>query len=424
MNPFLPPLCCIPDGESHVFGDRVYLYGSCDIPGDSNYCSHTYQDFSASVFDLEHWTDHGEIFASAGPNAQVAWTSARLYAPDVLYKDGQYYLYFCTGDGTEGMARSGSPSGPFTDARQLFYPPSILNGRPLSQNDPAVLLDDDGSAYLYWGEGQVQAARLKDNLYELDPMSYVENLIDEAHFGFHEGASIRKFNGKYYLLFCSVATGRASSLDYAISDAPLGPFRYGGTVIDNTGCDPETWNIHGSLAEIGEKYYVFYHRSSENSRFSRRACVEEITLRADNSIPAVSMSSAGFAQALNAAECIPALAGCRLSGRCYFTLEAGVPILSNIHHGDTALYTPLDFPTGLTQFCVTLRGKASGRLSVRTGSSDGPILAEVSLSNANERWTELRTAIQFQPAGRFGLYLCFEGGSSHTLCEISRFRFI
>ena len=107
-----------------------------------------------------------------------------------------------------------------------------------------------------------------------------------------------------------------------------------------------------------------------------------------------------------------------------FTLEAGVPILSNIHHGDTALYTPLDFPTGLTQFCVTLRGKASGRLSVRTGSSDGPILAEVSLSNANERWTGLRTAIQFQPAGRFGLYLCFEGGSSHTLCEISRFRFI
>ena len=423
MNPFLPPTACVPDGEAHVFGGRVYLYGSYDIPGDVNYCSHVYHAFSANASDLKHWTDHGEIFASTGPNAQVPWTSARLYAPDVVCKNGQYFLFFCTADHTVGVARSGSPSGPFTGARQLFYPPSIKGGGPLDKNDPAVLLDDDGSVYLYWGEGHVQAARLKDNLCELDPERYEENLIDESRFGFHEGISVRKFKGKYYLLFCSIATGRAATLDYAIGDTPLGPFRYGGTVIDNTGCDPESWNIHGSLAEINGKYYVFYHRSSENSKFSRRACAEQICLRTDGSIAPVSMTSAGFAESLPAVEYISALAACRLTGRCYLKLENSVPVLAHIHAGDSGLFSPIEFPAGISKFEITLRGKAAGTLVLRTGHPGGPVLAEIPLRSTNEQWINCQTACKPPLAGRHKLYLCFRGKSPYTLCDISRFRF-
>ena len=198
MNPFLPCRYCVPDGEAHVFGERCYLYGSYDIPGDTEYCSYEYHVFSSDIHDLENWVDHGVSFASRGPNAAVPWSDARLYAPDVAEKDGVYYLFFCLSDGTEGVATSLSPEGPFQNATQLFYPDDIRNSAPLDQIDPAVLVDDDGQAYYYWGQFTLHGARLTPDMKHLEKQSYTENLISEETHWFHEGASVRKFRGKYY----------------------------------------------------------------------------------------------------------------------------------------------------------------------------------------------------------------------------------
>lgn len=423
MNPFLPFAHCVPDGEAHVFDGRCYLYGSYDIPGDCNYCSHIYHAFSAPVDDLTHWTDHGVIFASRGPEAQVSWTDARLYAPDVASKNGMYYLFFCTGDGTEGVAISRSPAGPFTDAKRLHYPPEINGGGPLVKNDPAVLVDDDGSAYIYWGESHVQAARLKDSMDELDPDTYMPSLIDDEGFGYHEGISIRKFNGKYYLPYCSIRTGRANTLDYAVGDHPLGPFQYGGSIINNVDCDPESWNIHGSLAEINGSHYIFYHRSSNHNRFSRRACVERIFLDDTGHIAPVAMSSAGFDAYLPATDIIPAIAACQLSGGCYFTMEDYTPILTNIHAGDYAVFRPIQFPDSpIHTFFAMLRGKSTGCLSVHLDSPHAPALCQISVCNANERW-EKHTVSCPAVTGSHAVYLCFTSDSGYSICDVSRIQF-
>lgn len=100
MNPFLPLDVCIPDGEPRVFGDRVYLYGSYDITGNLDYCSHRYYVYSASIYDLSTWTNHGISFSSKGVDSQVPWSEEALFAPDVIEKKGTYYLYFCLADGT------------------------------------------------------------------------------------------------------------------------------------------------------------------------------------------------------------------------------------------------------------------------------------------------------------------------------------
>ena len=118
LNPFLPFGTYIPDGEPKVFGDRLYLYGSYDR-FDCGYCSREYHVVSAPLADLTAWTDHGVSFSTDA----VPWSNADLYAPDALYHNGKYYLFFCLSDGTEGVAESASPIGPFTNARQI-----TLNG--------------------------------------------------------------------------------------------------------------------------------------------------------------------------------------------------------------------------------------------------------------------------------------------------------
>lgn len=88
----------------------------------------------------------------------------------------------------------------------------------------------------------------------IDPSTLCTNLINEAEHGFHEGASIRKRNGIYYLVYTDISRGRATCLSYTMSHSPLGPFEKKGVIIDNTGCDPQTWNNHGSIAEFNGRW--------------------------------------------------------------------------------------------------------------------------------------------------------------------------
>ena len=129
-NPVLDNHIFIPDVEAHAWGDgRIYLYGSFDIQGSTNYCSDVYHVYSSE--DMVHWTDHGQSFSLA----DTAWARdcAALYAPDCAYKDGWYYLYYCVPDGRCGVAKSQSPTGPFEDVGPIAGDWGI---------DPAVLVDD------------------------------------------------------------------------------------------------------------------------------------------------------------------------------------------------------------------------------------------------------------------------------------------
>ena len=155
FNPYLPLMEYIPDGEPHVFGDRLYLYGSHDRAGGTAYCEDHYCVWSAPIEDLRDWRCEGVSYRRDQDPSNAA-DDKQLWAPDVTQgPDGRYYLYYCFSFHPEiDVAVSDSPAGPFDYLGHVHYPPHILGGKLLQEDmvfDPAVLTDDDGRVYLYYG---------------------------------------------------------------------------------------------------------------------------------------------------------------------------------------------------------------------------------------------------------------------------------
>ncbi len=388
MNPILPIQHFVPDAEARQFGDRMYIYGSYDISGRTSYCSWEYHTFSSA--DLILWEHHGESFRSYGPNTSVPWSNAPLYAPDCIYHNGRYYLFFCNADRSEGVAESLSPAGPFADAAPI----EGANGDAI---DPAVLVDDDGQVYYYWGQFHLRGAKLRPDLRAIEPDTLNTSVITEAEHGFHEGASIRKRNGIYYLVYTDISRGKATCMAYATSSSPLGPFTKGGIIIDNTGCDRESWNNHGSIAEFNGKWYIFYHRASQASNFNRRVCVEPIYFNEDGSIGEVEMTTQGISRPLPAAQPIEAWRACLLNG--HVRTAADGPIESDptvrehltlIHHGDWAAFKYVDFNAQPVKTFHARAGSLAygGKIEVRLDGPDGERIGtcEVPRTGGWQKW--------------------------------------
>lgn len=411
MNPILPLRHFVPDVEARQWRDgRIYLYGSYDISGRDCYCSWEYHVFSSR--DLVHWQEHGESFRAAPPAPSLDWTNAPLYAPDCIYHNGRYYLFFCTATNQEGVAESLSPTGPFTNAIPI-------EGADGDAIDPAALVDDDHQVYYYWGQMHLRGAKLRPDLYGIQPETIQTHLLTEANDGFHEGASIRKRNGLYYLVYADISRGRPTCLGYATSPSPLGPFTKRGIIIDNAGCDPQTWNNHGSIAEFNGQWYVFYHRSSQGSQFNRRVCIEPIQFNADGSINEVEMTTQGIGGPLPASKPIEAWRACLLNGHARTAAEgprdkraAPREYLTQIHHNDWAAYKYIDFDT-LPVTCFRARAGSlayGGRIEIHLDQPDGKLIGicEVPHTGGWQMWQTIGCPVQ-TPTGIRAVFLVFKG---------------
>lgn len=369
------PICStdfFPDPKPHLWSDgRVYVYPSHDVTT-TRYCSDNYHVLSSS--DLREWKDNGVSLqikdARVDPNAQ-------LYACDTLFKDGLYHLYASTSSYNIVTLSSPSPVGPFTDPHVMK-----LNGI-----DPGVLVDNDGQAYLYWGQNDtVRAAKLKPNLFEIDPQTVVQPL-NVRDFGFHEGSSVVKRGDVYYYIYAStIRKGRPTCLAYATSQSPLGPFIYGGVIIDNAGCDPKVWNIHGRIFEFKGRWYVFYHRSTHGTQYMRQTCVEPITFNPDGGIPEVPMTSNGAGPLLRATEEISATRACQLRGGTFLAVETPEPemVLTEIRNGDAAIFRGIDFTGAGKNLAVRVRGGAANdQIEVREDDPAGTLLGKLTLVGAS-----------------------------------------
>lgn len=325
QNPYLPLWEHIPDGEPYVFEDpdkpgeyRVYIYGSHDIYR-TNYCGPDQVVWSASINDLTHWRYDGIIFESNkgadGKLLNEGGVNDVLFAPDVAMvkeKDGTktYYLYPNTQNGGRQtmVAKSKRPDGPFEVCNWNPEKPNETVG--ILHFDPGVFVDDDGRVYGYWGFGESHGA-------ELDPATmatlkkggqHIENLIpgyqQDNLYRFFEASSMRKIGDKYVLIYSRFTREGEFGLPmvnytlaYAYSDYPLGPFTYGGTLIDGRarGKDAQgniiptanpTGNTHGSLCEINGQWYIFYHRQTGVNEYSRQAMVAPVTVKVEKGLGA------------------------------------------------------------------------------------------------------------------------------------------
>ncbi len=314
-NPYLPMWEHIPDGEPYVFDDpdqpgkqRVYIYGSHDSRI-TDYCGRELVVWSAPVEDLNHWRYDGEILKvdknAKGELLDSAGLADVLFAPDVALVTGPngektYYLYpNDQAGGRNGLvAKSNRPDGPFEVCNWNADDPNKNDG--VLAFDPAVFVDDDGRVYGYWGFERSNGA-------ELDPAtmatvkpgtSVVEDMVSGKNqpgvFRFFEASSIRKIKDKYVFIYSRwTENGEFGlpdtnyTLAYAYSDHPLGPWTYGGTIIDGRGREVNeqgdtiasatvSGNTHGSICEINGQWYVFYHRQSGLNEFARQAMVAPI----------------------------------------------------------------------------------------------------------------------------------------------------
>lgn len=359
-NPYLPLWEHIPDGEPYVFEDpdhpgkqRVYIYGSHDIER-TMYCGRDQVVWSAPVDNLQDWRYDGIIFRvntnRDGKPLNEEGLFDVLYAPDVclvVNPDGTktYYLYPNDMGWKRNslVAKSSRPDGPFEVCNWSKDNPNETEG--IMGFDPGVLVDDDGRVYGYWGFSQSFGAELDPaTMATLKPgtemvVDMVSNLHQDGIFRFFEASSIRKIEDKYVFIFSRwTANGEFGlpdtnySLAYAYSDNPLGPWTYGGTLIDargrETGENGETivsatptGNTHGSICQIGGQWYVFYHRQTGRNEFARQAMVSPITVEVEKGpggkvvISEGEYTSEGFAlEGLNPLERHPAAIACWYTG--------------------------------------------------------------------------------------------------------------
>lgn len=416
MNPIFDRKYFVPDPEAHTMPDgKLYVYGSLDISGNNDYCSPYQRVFSTDDLTSGRWTDHGVAYSNTEENPQIYWRkTSRLSAPDAIHKDGKYYMYVCSSvSQIEGMATSDSPCGPFRDT----CPVAGADGDGI---DPSVFVDDDGSAYLFWGQFHLRGGKLNADMCSLEESTVNRYILTEQQHGFHEGASIRKRGSKYYMVYADISRGSATCLSYAMADSPLGPYKKKGVIIDNMYCDPHTWNNHGSIEEFKGQWYVFYHRSTQNSRYSRRACVEKIYFNEDGTINETEMTSQGASGPINAFGVIDASVACRLKGNGYIKPDAeGIngEILTNCGGGswsqDWAEYKYINFGEGIGAAVIKARG--SGTISLYLG--DGNTVGTVRIDG--EVWREYALPVT-RTQGVHPLWILFDGKG----IDLAYFRFL
>ena len=455
FNPYMPSWEHVPDGEPHVFGDRVYVYGSHDRFNGWDFCLNDYVCYSAPVDDLADWRYEGVIYTRMDDPLNADGRMV-MNAPDVTRgPDGRYYLYYML-DMADivSVAVCDTPAGRYEFYGYVHYPDGTLYGRNKEVGDyypfdPGVLTEGD-KTYLYTGfskrcPGAAVTVLDKDMLTVLQtpniivPGSRYEGIDRaagteyEGH-GFFEASSIRKFGEKYYYIYSSHV---CHELCYAVSDTPTEGFKYGGILISNADVNIDSYkpegvkitscgNNHGSVELINGEYYIFYHRHTNGNSFNRQACAEKIVMNEDGSFTQAEISSCG-------------LNGGPLVGKgfyhayiaCYvFSNDYAYPNrpkitqdgkdgdeifghVSNIADGYTVGFKNFEFDGNTKEIKVVIRGKCDGgKLEVRT-EIGGEVLATIPTRKFNF-WDELSAPISIS-AGVHSLFFTYKGDNSVSI---------
>lgn len=490
VNPFLPLDEYIPDGEPHVFGDRIYLFGSHDKEDGETFCMLDYMGWSAPVDDLGNWTCSGSIYsAKQDPNYQ-AETRCHMYAPDVVQgNDGRYYLYYCL-SGNYGVggysnpvsvAVCDTPDGKYEYLGVVQTP----DGKPLMKYvcfDPAVI-NDNGTIRLYYGtwmplderrnifsdylltqaearmfgrtvEEVAKAVKETDGIMGPIHVTLADDMLTatsepvrilparvrgteyEVH-PFFEANSIRKIGDIYYFVYSST---KNHELCYATSKYPDRDFRYGGVIVSNGDVGFEgrkdkdrlnhTGTNHGSIEYINGKWYVFYHRLTHLSDYSRQACAEEIRIFEDGRIPMVEITSCGLnGEPLQGTGTYPAPICCNLTNgkmqhgsnkkkktaEPYVGSGNGQRFVRGISNGTKIGYKYFQFKN-CQEIEIITRGNGEGCFSIST-SLNGEAIGKI-LVQSSKDWKNGKGQCRMIN-GKQALYFTFEGKGEMELLEFT-----
>ena len=453
-NPYLPSWEYIPDGEPHVFDGRVYVYGSHDLFNGWVYCLGDYVCWSAPEEDLSDWRYEGVIFRKTqDPDNREG--DQCLYAPDVTRgPDGRYYLYYVLDhQDIVSVAVCDAPAGQYEFYGHVHYPDGTLLGMKPGddpQFDPAVLTEGEDT-WLYTGgvcfrfekeKGGAMGTRLDRDMLTVreGPVFVVPSAKTSRGTGFEdheffEASSIRKFGDIYYFVYSSVWM---NELCYAMSKAPLGPYTYGGILVSNCDWGIGGWkspekkttvggNNHGGLVEAAGQRYIFYHRHTNGTEFSRQGCLQKLAVLPDGTMPQAEMTSDGGGEPFAGRGEFPAYLACNLFWEDLH-LDRQAPARPRITQDgrdgdreDAYAASIIDSVTlgfkyfdcrGVRRVTVVTRGYAGGRFEVRTALDSEP-LGSIPLGFRNQ-WTPFSADITI-PDGVHALYFTYRGPGSAML---------
>ena len=276
------------DPAALVDNGRVYLYVGHDEAqaGHDGYVMKEWRVFSSC--DMQHWTAH----PASIPVSIFAWAAGDAWASDIAHRNGKYYFYAAVEHRTIpgkaiAVAVSDSPTGPFKDARgSALVTNDMTHETPIAWDDidPAVFVDDDGQAWLYWGNTVMKYAKLKSNMIELDGPIHTVGLDS-----FTEAAYLHKHAGRYYLSYSQQFPERTV---YLSGPSATGPWSWGGVIMEK---NSNVNTVHQAIVDFNGKSYIFYHNGKlpGGGEFRRSVAVEELHYDADGKILPVAQTAQG-----------------------------------------------------------------------------------------------------------------------------------
>lgn len=421
QNPFVQTHFS-PDPAPMVHNGTLYVHAGDDIPGFDFYYMTKWRVMSTT--DMVNWTDYGSPISLES----FTWARDRAWAAQCIERNGKFYWYICAqtveNNMAIGVAVSDQPTGPFRDA---LGKPLISNGS-WSNIDPTVFIDDDGQAYLYWGNGSLFYVKLNN-----DMISYSGDIItvptSVESFGgsrenfkpgtefidmFVEGPWFYKRNNKYYMMFAGMGKG-GEVLSYSTSDGPTGPWKYQGKIISDRNIN--SFTNHGGIVDYKGNSYIFYHTGllHNGGSFGRSSCVEQFSYNADGTIPEIKITQEGPKPVGKLdpykrveAETMAWSEKCKISQNekqgVYVsqTRIKGFIKVREVNFGDKS---PKTFSASLAA------GVDGGILEVRADSVKGALLASIDLPRTGgwEQFKELSSKLNQEITGTHDVYFFFNG---------------
>ena len=423
------PIICdryTPDPAPYVHGDTLYLFVDHDEDVTLN-GYFTMKDWLLySTVDMVNWTYRGTPLTSA-TFSSWAKQDNDCWASQCIERNGKWYWYVTATIKGEaypgiGVAVADNPAGPYKDPIK----------KPLVKGwfkiDPSVMIDDNGQAYLFYGNNMLWYAKLSKSMTSLTSGEMEVKTKDENAFGpykgyddngnpktnFEEASWIYKRNGKYYLEYA--AGGVPEHWAYSTADKITGPWTYQGKIMGEA---QNSFTIHGGSVEFKGHHYMFYHNGNLHGGggYKRSTCIEEFTPNEDGSIPFIKFTTTGVAplQTVNPyerqeAETINQSQGVKCEGDyqlCYVT---------NIGQGDYIKVRGVDFgESGALSFTARVRSEKKCRINVRVGSKSGTVKGRINIEPTDGEWTDVEGELSAPITGVQDLFFTFSGSGSSLM---------
>lgn len=396
------------DAAALVHNGRFYIYAGRDEASITGRWYHMGEWRIYSSDDMVNWTDHGPKLRPT----DFSWASGDAWASQCIFRNGKFYWYISAHHKelktkAIGVAVSDSPTGPFVVASEKPLITSAMSSSRggFSEIDPTVFVDDDGQAYMYWGNGVCKYVKLNK-----DMISFSGEINEVKIPRYGEAPWLQKINESYYL---SYSSNSPSTIEYVTGPTATGPWEYKNRILEIV---ENCVTSHQAIREFKGKWYLVYHNGilPEGGSFRRSVCIDEFSFNPDGSIPMIKPTKEGVKQSvskLNPYKRIEAETMAWSEGvKAADDKELGVYI-TEINNNDYIKVRDVDFGKGAKNFTASVSSVANGSIELRIGSVDGRLIGtcKIEKSAGLKTWNTVSCKVQ-KVKNINDLYLVFKGG--------------